>query len=186
MLTTLAGASSVVLAHGGVETSTQQGFAAGLLHPLTGADHLAAMLAVGMWSALAMRPVWLAPLAFVVMLAAGATAGFAGLQLPAVEPMVAASLLVIGLLVAVRQTLSMASAGAIVGLFALFHGAAHGGELGGQEQWPALVGVLLSTAALHFGGVLVGRLVLLRHRWLPRAAGAAVALLGCALLFQMT
>ena len=75
----------------------------GLLHPFTGLDHLAAMLAVGFWSALSARRLWTAPLAFAAMLLAGALLGLAGIELPAVEPMIAASLLVLGLLVALAR-----------------------------------------------------------------------------------
>ncbi len=88
------------LAHG------EAGFIDGLVHPFTGLDHLAAMLAVGVWSALAVRPVWLAPAAFVALLVAGAAAGFLGVVVPAVEPMIAASLLVLGLLVAWQHAMA--------------------------------------------------------------------------------
>jgi len=76
---------ALALAHAGVEGAHEHGaLLSGLLHPFTGLDHLAAMLALGVWSALAVRPVWLAPTAFVLMLGAGALAGFAGLAVPAV------------------------------------------------------------------------------------------------------
>ncbi|RZI71046.1 MAG: HupE/UreJ family protein [Variovorax sp.] len=164
-------------------------FVDGLVHPFTGLDHLAAMLAVGMWSALAVRPAWLAPAAFVALLVAGALAGFAGLQVPAVEPMIAASLLVLGLLVAAVRKQGLhtlqASAVAMVGAFAFFHGAAHGSELASGQQWLALAGMVLATATLHAIGIALGRLVLTRHVWLPRVSGAAVALLGVALLARL-
>ncbi|MDO5291047.1 MAG: HupE/UreJ family protein [Pseudomonadota bacterium] len=158
---------------------------AGLLHPLTGPDHLAAMLAVGVWSALALRPVWAAPLAFVALLAAGAVAGFAGLAVPGVEPVIAASLLVMGLLVATRAQWPVWAAAGLVGAFAFFHGAAHGQELGGQGAWAALAGMLLSTAALHLAGIGLGQAVFQRRRSLSAVAGAAVAALGSALLVRM-
>ena len=123
-------APALALAHpGSLADHAHAGFAAGFAHPFTGLDHLAAMLAVGVWSALAVRPVWVAPMAFVVMLAAGALAGFGGLAVPMVEPMIAASLLVIGLLVATRARLPLWAAAAAAGGFAFFHGAAHGLEL---------------------------------------------------------
>ena len=90
---------------GALADHSHTGFVSGLLHPLTGPDHLAAMLAVGMWSALVLRPRWAAPLAFVLLLLAGAWAAQAGLQVPAVEPMIAASLLVMGLLIVTRAQL---------------------------------------------------------------------------------
>lgn len=190
LLAAAAVVSTAASAHTGADAHHHFAFVAGLLHPLLGADHLAAMLAVGMWSAMAVRPAWLAPAGFVALLAVGALAGFAGAQVPAVEPMIAASLLVLGLLVAVRtrklHTLwGTAPAVALVGVFAFFHGAAHGNELAGDAQWPALAGMVLATALLHMAGLALGRLVLTRHAWLPRVSGAAVALLGATMLVRL-
>jgi len=177
---------ALVLAHPGVDGAHAHGaLLSGLWHPFTGADHLAAMLALGVWSALSIRPVWLAPAAFVLMLAAGALAGFAGLAVPAVEPMIAASLLVIGLLIVRRQGLPLALAAGLAGLFAFFHGAAHGSELVGLGQWRSLAGMLASTALLHGAGIALGRTVFAHRRWLSGAAGGAVALLGSALLLRL-
>lgn len=173
------------LAHTGGDPHTHGGLLAGLTHPLTGADHLAAMLAVGLWSALAVRPVWIAPLAFVLLLTAGAVSGFLGLSVPGVEPMIAASLLVLGLLVTTRRGLPLAAAAALAGGFAFFHGAAHGQELGGDAQWLALAGMVVSTAALHLAGVGLGHWLQARHRLAGTAAGGAVALLGATLLLRM-
>lgn len=161
------------------------GFLDGLIHPFTGLDHLAAMLAVGVWSALAVRPVWLAPAAFVALLTAGAAAGFAGVAVPAVEPMIAASLLVLGLLVAWRRHLPLALAAGLTGVFAFFHGAAHGTELAGGSQWLALAGMVIATAVLHAAGVALGHVVMARHRWLAVAGGAGTALLGAVLLARL-
>ena len=132
-----------------------------------------------------MRPVWIAPLAFVLMLAAGALAGFAGLAVPMIEPMIAASLLVIGLLVLTRRGLPAVFAVTLAGLFAFFHGAAHGNELAGPGQWLALAGMLVSTALLHASGIALGRFVFAQHRWLSTTAGGAVALLGSTLLLRL-
>lgn len=178
-------ASGASFAHTGATPHEHAGFVAGFLHPLTGADHLAAMLAVGLWSALAARPAWLAPLAFVALLAIGALAGFAGLAVPAVEPMIAASLLVVGLLLASRRALPVAAAMALAGLFAFFHGAAHGHELAGGAQLAALAGMVLATALLHAIGIAIGQLAMARQAWLPRVSGTAVALLGSALLLRL-
>lgn len=174
---------TLALAHADGAAHAQGGFLAGLLHPFTGADHLAAMLAVGVWSALAVRPVWLAPLAFVLLLAAGALAGFGGWAVPGVEPMIAGSLLVLGLLVAQRRRLPVAAAAALTGLFAFFHGAAHGTELGGGAA--ALAGMLLGTAALHAAGIALGQGVVARHRGIALATGLGTALLGAGLLVRM-
>lgn len=179
-------APALALAHpGSLADHAHAGFAAGFAHPFTGLDHLAAMLAVGVWSALAVRPVWVAPMAFVVMLAAGALAGFGGLAVPMVEPMIAASLLVIGLLVVTRARLPLWAAAAAAGGFAFFHGAAHGLELAGDRSMAALAGMLLATALLHLAGIALGRLVLQRQRWASGAAGGAVALLGAGLLLRL-
>ena len=177
-------APALAFAHpGALADHAHTSFMAGLLHPLTGADHLAAMLAVGVWSALAIRPVWLAPLAFVAMLLAVALATQAGVVPAGAEPMIATSLLVLGLLVATRAQLPRAAAVALCGAFAFFHGAAHGAELGGgSAAWAALAGMVLTTAALHATGIGLGEWVLARRQLLTRLSGAAVALLGAALL----
>lgn len=175
--------SPLVLAHTGAAGHVHAGFADGALHPLTGSDHLVAMLAVGAWSALAVRQVWAAPLAFVVLLACGALAGAAGLPVAGTEPMIAASLVAIGLLIATLRRVPAAAAAALAGGFAFFHGAAHGVEIG--VSLPMLAGLLVTTAALHAAGIAVGRIVLERHRWLPRISGALVALLGATLLLRL-
>ncbi|MDM0020745.1 HupE/UreJ family protein [Variovorax saccharolyticus] len=175
-------------AHTGVDAGLHHGLLAGFMHPLTGADHLAAMVAVGLWSALTARRAWpdllWAPLGFASMLLAGALAGLAGVQLPAVEPMIAASLLVLGLLVLTQRRLPPLAAAALVGVFAVFHGIAHGQELHGESGAAALtlVGMLAATVLLHAVGIAAGWALRHGHRWLPRIAGAAVALFGVALL----
>lgn len=174
------------LAHtGALGDHVHPGFMAGLLHPFTGIDHLAAMLAVGVWSALAVRPVWVAPLAFVALLGAGALGGLAGVAVPGMEPMIAASLLVTGLLIATRAQWRVWAAALVAGLFAFFHGAAHGMELSGAGVAQALAGMLIGSAALHLTGIGLGRWVFDQRRWLSAMAGGAVALLGSALLLRM-
>jgi urease accessory protein len=172
-------------AHSGADAGAHHGLVAGFLHPLTGVDHLAAMLAVGVWSALTARSardtLW-APLAFAAMLLAGALAAVAGLHLPAVEPVIAASLLVIGLLAAARLRLPAGLGAALVGGFALFHGIAHGAELVGSSS--ALLGMVLATALLHGIGLAAGW-ALRRHSLLPRLAGAGVAALGASMLLTL-
>lgn len=161
------------------------GFMAGLLHPFTGLDHLCAMLLVGVWSAIAMRPVWFAPLTFMALLLVGAVWGADGASLPAVEPMVAVSLLGLGLLLWRAQKLSLLQTFSLIGGFAFFHGLAHGQELGGPGQWPALLGMLLGTALLHLTGMLLGQRLCAKHRWLQRGTGLASAALGGLLLAGM-
>lgn len=181
-------AAAGAMAHTGVDAAVRHGamFMDGLLHPWTGLDHLAAMLAVGLWSAMTARRWWVAPLAFANMLLVGALLGLGGIALPAVEPVIAVSLLVLGLLVALRTPLPATVAAAMVGLFAVFHGVAHGVELSaGPQAWAPLAGMLLSTVALHLAGVLFGHALRTRTPWWPRAAGASVALLGGSLLLQV-
>jgi urease accessory protein len=197
-------ATPLVLAHTGVDITPHQhatdalsSFVSGAVHPFSGLDHLAAMVSVGLWSALArhrhtltfkqpgLASLIAAPAAFALTLLLGAVAGMAGLSLPGVEPMIATSLLVLGLLVVSRAQLGTASGAVLVAAFALFHGLAHGAELGGHA-WAALSGMVLSTAALHAAGITAGLALRDRHssaqRWLTRGIGVAVAALGASLL----
>jgi len=170
---------------------TLDSFMAGVAHPLTGLDHLAAMVSVGLWGALGASSsppqsrtarFWTAPLAFAFTLLAGALLALNGLSLPGIEPMIAASLLVLGLLVASRTQLPTGWGAALVAGFALFHGLAHGQELGGHAL-AALGGMVLSTLALHAAGIATGlTLQRQRSRWLPRIAGTGVAAFGLSLL----
>ena len=182
-------AASAHVGADGAATHVHAGFMQGLAHPFTGLDHLAAMVVVGLWSASAARDardlLW-APLGFAALLLAGASAGLAGMQVPAVEPMIAASLLVIGLLVTTRLRLPGPVAAAVVGVFAVFHGVAHGYELAGDHgAGLAIAGMVLATALLHTAGIAIGWTLRQRGAWLPRVAGAAVALFGAALLAQL-
>ena len=174
-------------AHTGADAGLHHGLAAGFLHPLTGPDHLAAMVAVGLWSALSARRAWPdllgAPLGFGLMLLVGALLGLAGIRLPAVEPMIAASVLVLGLLVSTQRRLPPLAAAALVGAFAVFHGLAHGQELaGGSGAALTLAGMMAATVLLHAAGTAIGWALRHGHRWMPRVAGAAVAIFGMALL----
>ncbi len=166
--------------HAHVDGSAHHGFGAGVAHPFTGLDHLVAMLAVGVWGALTARRADVrhylsAPLAFASLLLAGALLGAGGVLLPGVETMIATSLLVLGLLVALRVSAPAWAGAALVGAFAIFHGAAHGTELAGAE---ALAGMLLATVALHATGLGIGHLLRGRSPWWPRAAGLAATLFG--------
>ena len=178
-LLALASASSLALAHVGTDAGVHHGFTDGLLHPFTGLDHLTAMLAVGIWSAGSARRAWVAPLAFVVMLLTGALLARAGVTFPAVETMIAGSLIAVGGLLLARQQLPVWLGAVLMGGFALFHGAAHGQELGGGT---ALLGMVAGTAILHGVGIALGRQMRKQSLWLPRVAGAAIALLGMGLL----
>lgn len=163
----------------GMASSAAEGF----MHPLTGADHLCAMIALGVWSAMTCKRVWLAPLAFASVLLIGALLGLARMPLPAVEPMIAASLLVIGLLTAAQARLPEGLGATIAGLFALFHGHAHGYELPETAiALPYIAGFMAATVILHCAGIAGGLALRRAHAWLPRVAGVGVALYGVLLL----
>ena len=186
-LIALCAASTSASAHIGAYSEGHSGFFAGFVHPLTGLDHLAVMVSVGLWSALSARRAGAAllwgPAGFAGMLLVGALLGLRGLQLPAVEPMIAASLVVTGLLVVSRLRLPGLAAALLMGVFALFHGLAHGYELaGGTSALPTLSGMLAATLLLHATGLALGRSLRSASVWLPRLAGAAVAVSGVALL----
>lgn len=162
------------------------GVVQGLLHPLSGIDHLLAMLAVGWWSAATTeRRWWLAPSAFAAATFAGAWIGARGLfALPGIEPWIGASVLVFGALMLLALRLPAAMAMALAAAFGLFHGAAHGGELGGEAHglgaW--IAGMVLATLALHLAGALAGRGAVTHARWFTRLAGAGTAAVGAVLL----
>ncbi|GHT81805.1 urease accessory protein [Betaproteobacteria bacterium] len=174
--------SSLASAHVGHDHG-ELGFLAGFFHPFSGLDHLAAMLAVGIWSAMTTRRFWVAPLSFASLLLVGAVLGVAGVAFPAVEPMIAVSLLVIGLLLAAQARLPALAGGSIVGLFAIFHGAAHGVELAEAGNIvAALAGMVLGTALIHLGGLGLGRALMRFSVTWARVVGGAVSALGLGLL----
>lgn len=149
---------------------------AGLSHPLFGADHVLAMVAVGVWAALlGGRAIWLVPLAFVGAMLTGFVVATAGGFIPAVEPMILASVVVVGLLAAVAARVPTAIAMAMVGFFAFFHGHAHGGEIGQAGAFAYAVGFSLATAGLHMTGALACRASGASGRWVARAAGLLAA-----------
>jgi urease accessory protein len=159
-------------------------FVAGLLHPWTGADHLLAMIVVGIWAAqLGGRAIFAVPASFLAVMTLGAILAIDGIAPPAIEAGIAASLLALGLLVVWAKRLPVAAAMGLTGLFALFHGAAHGSELPELAD-PALyaAGFLAATAMLHALGVAMGLAMQHRAPQLARAAGAATALAGVAFL----
>lgn len=159
------------------------GLLAGFAHPLSGVDHLLAMIAVGVWAAqLGGRALWAVPLAFVSVMALGAaaaTTAHAGIAAGAIESGVAASLLALGLLVFRAQRLPLAAAVTLVGVFAWFHGAAHGGEL--PETADPLryaIGFLVATALLHSLGLAFGAAMRRRAPLVGRLGGAMTAIAG--------
>ncbi|WP_157016246.1 HupE/UreJ family protein [Mesorhizobium xinjiangense] len=155
-------------------------FMAGFTHPLFGADHILAMVAVGLWAAmLGRRALWLVPGAFVGTMMIGFLAAAAGLALPFVEPMILASVVVIGLMVAMAFAVSAPAGMAVVGVFALFHGHAHGGEMGQAGLLGYALGFAAATAMLHLAGIGLGLAFgTFAGRWTTRAAGVVTALAG--------
>jgi urease accessory protein len=187
-----AAASGSALAHTGVDSHQHLGFMAGFLHPFTGLDHMAVMLAIGLWSALVAKQfgremLW-GPLGFANLLLAGAALGLQGVQIPAVEPLIAASLVAVGLLVASKLPVRGMAAALLAGSFALFHGLAHGYELADNANaFPALAGMVSATLVLHGMGLALGWSLRGASVWVPRLLGGAVAALGSALLLlQLT
>jgi urease accessory protein len=160
------------------------GFAAGAAHPFLGLDHLAAMFAVGLWSAqLGGKALWRVPATFVVMMAIGAGLAYGGVGLPSAETGIAASLLVLGLLVASAARLHEAAGMLLVGVFALFHGHVHGAELPeAAEPLGYALGFLTATAALHALGLLSGVALKGHGTLLVRALGVVIAGGGLVLL----
>lgn len=172
-------ASTAAFAH--TEEGVAGGLASGLLHPVLGFDHLVAMVAVGLWGAQLGQPaIWLLPITFPVVMAAGALLGVAGVPVPAVEYGIAGSAVVLGAMVAFSLRPPLWAAALLVGAFAVFHGHAHGTELPSAVNPLAYgVGFVTSTGLLHLAGILIGVLV----RWpagekVVRACGVAVAAVG--------
>ncbi|MBO0905660.1 HupE/UreJ family protein [Jiella sonneratiae] len=156
---------------------------AGVSHPLTGLDHIAVMVLVGVWAATFGRTARFAiPAAFVVMMLVGFGLAMAGVALPFVEPTVLASVVAIGLLVALAVRVPAMGAAAIVGIFAIFHGHAHGSELGTAGALSYACGFAAATAVLHGAGVWIGS-VAVRHAQpvAIRAAGLVGVATGLAL-----
>jgi urease accessory protein len=171
-------------AHTGIAAHSH-GFASGFLHPLMGLDHMLAMLGIGVWAAqLGKRATWLVPAAFVAVMIAGAGFALSGAPLPMVEFGIAGSVLVIGALIAFGTRLPVGLAMGLVGLFALFHGHAHGTELPGFAHPAAYgAGFVAATVLLHGTGVGIAFAVRKHAAKLPfRLAGAAMAMVGGGLL----
>lgn len=171
------------LAHPGHGSETY-GLVAGFVHPLSGLDHLLAMIAVGLWAALlGSRAVVMVPAAFVACMLAGFGLAVAGVGLPGAEPWIAASVAVFGLLIAALIRLPLLPSLALVGTFATFHGHAHGAELAGTAAGFGL-GFVVATIVLHGTGIVIGRQLLNGPGRIPlaRVFGGAVAVTGLALM----
>lgn len=164
---------------------TAGGFFSGLSHPVFGPDHVVAMVAVGLWGAFLGAPaIWLLPIVFPLVMAAGGVIGIVGIPLPAVETGIASSAIILGLMVALAARPPLWAAAVLVGALAIFHGFAHGRELpNGANAVGYSAGFVIATGLLHLTGIAFG----LSARWpagrlAVRGAGGAIALVGLAYL----
>lgn len=174
------------LAQAHSETGAVGGFVSGFLHPISGWDHIAAMVAVGIWGAFLGAPaMWLLPVIFPLVMAIGGALGVLGVPMPGVETGIALSGVVLGgmIVFAARPPLWVASV--LVAVFAIFHGYAHGVELPqAANAVTYAVGFVLATGLLHLGGIAIG--LLIRWKWgrvAVRATGGVIAATGFAFLF---
>ncbi|MFN3972623.1 MAG: HupE/UreJ family protein [Gemmobacter sp.] len=170
----------VALAHpGGHEGSA---FASGLGHPVGGLDHVLAMVAVGLLAVMTGgRAVWAMPVAFVAAMLAGGVMGAVGLPVAGVEPMILASIVVLGVAVALAVRVPLLPVLAVIALFAVVHGHAHGAEGPSVGLAAYAAGFALATAGLHLAGIALGALLRRASAILPRVAGGGTALAGLAL-----
>jgi urease accessory protein len=183
VLVTLVLGASPALAHVGHGATSS--FAAGLAHPLSGLDHIAVMVAVGLWAALkGGRALWVWPAAFVGVMLVGGALGMMHVPVPFVEPGILASVVALGLLVALAVDLPVWTGAVVVAVFALLHGHAHGSEVAetmrGAEY---MAGFALATATLHALGIGFAQMMT-RAQLRPaiRGAGALCVAIGAGLM----
>jgi urease accessory protein len=173
-------------AHPGHDASV--GFVQGFIHPVTGLDHVLAMMAVGLFAAQrGGRALWAVPLSFVSVMALGGVLGIGGIAMPFVEVGIAISVIVLGLAVALRWKTPVAGAMALVASFAVFHGHAHGAEMPvDASAFEYGLGFLLATAVLHLVGIGLGfGVTRFGCAYSPRAVqfgGTAMAVAGLGIL----
>ena len=175
--------NSLAYAHGGIGLNS--GIAGGFMHPLSGLDHIAAMVAVGLWGAFLGRPaIWLLPVVFPLIMVVGGVFGMLHLPIPAIETGIASSAIVLGLMVALAARPPLWIAAIMVAIFAIFHGYAHGAELPNATNPIAYsIGFVVATGLLHLSGIAFGLLV----EWpqgkvAVRLGGAVIALVGVGFL----
>lgn len=171
-----------------MEQSSGGGFSTGVLHPLTGIDHLLAMLAVGMWGAqLGMPAIWVLPVAFPLVMAIGGVLGIAGVPLPGAEIAIVLSVVLLGAAIASGRRPPLPFAAALVAFFAIFHGYAHGRELPAQANAVDFsAGYVLATGCIHLTGIGIGTVTKLPHgARLLRAGGGAISLAGFVLAWRL-
>ena len=170
-----------------IEGGQAAGFLTGLQHPWSGLDHILAMIAVGLWGAQLGRPaIWLLPIAFPMMMAAGAMMGLLGIPVPGVEIGIAFSAILLGVMVLAEVRPKIAVSMAMVGFFAIFHGHAHGTELPpGQSGLLYSMGFVIATGCLHGLGIALGLVKELpAGRFALRGAGSFIAVMGIFFLWR--
>lgn len=176
-------AASQGAAHTGEGINT--GFASGFWHPILGWDHVVAMVAVGLWGAFLGAPsIWVLPVVFPLVMALGGALGVIGVPLPAVETGIALSGVVLGLLIAFAVKAPIWMAAVLVGLFAIFHGHAHGTELPEAfSPYGYAIGFVVGTGLLHMVGIGFGAFTRTEvGRIAVRGTGGVIVLIGTAFL----
>lgn len=177
---------AIALAHTGVGAAA--GFSYGFLHPLAGIDHILAMIAVGVFACqIGGRALWLVPLTFVLFMVVGGALGVAGISVPYVELSIALSAVLLGAAIAAGIAAPLVVAMAVIGVFAVFHGHAHGAEMpGSANAFGYALGFVISTALLHLAGIgmgiLMGRAGERREPALIRVAGGLMTVAGLGVL----
>lgn len=182
-LTLVAGAAALLATPAAAHLAPGEhgSLAAGLSHPLFGLDHVLAMVAVGLWAGqTGGRALWATPLAFVSAMVVGYALALAGLTVPMAEPMILASVIALGLLAASAAKMPVSVVVGAAAVFGVFHGAAHGAEVGTASALVFGLGFVASTALLHAAGIALARVT---GGLALRGLGAGTALAGVALAF---
>lgn len=185
----LAIAASSLPAFAHITGETHHSFSAGFTHPIFGADHVLAMVAVGLWASQISAQdnqkaaLWAVPLAFVSFMALGFVMAASSITLPFVEPAILASVIALGLLVAIAARMPTSAASAIVAVFALFHGYAHGTEMHGANMVEFGIGFIAATMLLHVAGIALGLGLTRLSSGLSRVLGGLTAVAGLSLAF---
>lgn len=172
----LLGSASLAFAHPshGLESAY-----AGLMHPITGWDHLLVMLAIGLWAAkLGGKARWQLPFTFLSMMVVGALLGVTGMTFSGVETAIAASVMAMGVLLIITLPMKLCTQLAITSLFAVLHGMAHGLELQTPSRLAAFAGMIVATALLHGAGVLLASKQVKIRKWLQQGLAYSMLLVG--------
>ncbi len=174
-------------AYAHVDRGEAAGFFTGLQHPWSGLDHILAMIAVGLWGAQLGNPaLWVLPVTFPMVMSFGAMMGLLGIPVPGVEIGIAVSAIVLGTMVLGEVRPKLVIAAVLVGIFAIFHGHAHGTELPlGQSGLLYSMGFVIATGVLHGIGIAIG----LIHHWpfgriVLRCTGCFIAVMGVYFLWE--